>query len=76
MLAVLVLVHLRLNFPDLFPPFVGRYWPLIIMGIAFFGVGLAEWFARRGWRVLAEPLRRTGVFLPLLPLVALPLTLR
>jgi hypothetical protein len=69
-LAVLLLVHLRLNVPDLFPPFVGRFWPLIVMGIAFLGVSLGEWFERRGWRVLAEPLQRTGVFLPLLPLVA------
>jgi hypothetical protein len=70
MLAVLLLVHLRLNVPHLIPRVVGRYWPLGIMGIAFLGVGLAEWFERRGWRVLAGPLRRTGVFLPLLPLLA------
>jgi hypothetical protein len=70
MLAVLLLVHLRLNVLEMFPPFVARYWPLIVMCIAFLGVGLAEWFERRGWRVLAEPVRRTGVFLPLLPLMA------
>jgi hypothetical protein len=70
MLAVLLLVHLRLNVPRLIPPVLARYWPLAIMGIAFLGVGVAEWFERRGWRVLAEPLRRTGVFLPLLPLLA------
>jgi hypothetical protein len=70
MLVVLLLVHLRLNVPDLFPKFVGRYWPLVIMGIAFLGVGLSEWFDRIGTRVLSEPLRRTSVFLPILPLVA------
>jgi hypothetical protein len=70
LLVVLLLVHLRLNVPDLFPSFVGRYWPLVIMCIAFIGVGLGEWFERRGWRVLAEPLRRTSMFLPILPLVA------
>jgi hypothetical protein len=70
LLAVLLLVHLRLNVPDIFPKFVGRHWPLVIMCIAFIGVGLGEWFERRGWRVLAEPLRRTSMFLPLLPLVA------
>jgi hypothetical protein len=70
LLVVLLLTHVRLNLPHLIPPFVGRYWPLVIMGIAFLGVGVAEWFERRGWRVLAEPLRRTGVFLPLLPLLA------
>jgi hypothetical protein len=70
MLAVLLLVHLRLNVPDIFPKWVGGYWPLVVMGIAFLGVGLGEWFDRRGWRVLAEPLRRTSLFLPILPLVA------
>jgi hypothetical protein len=70
LLAVLLLAHLRLNVPDLFPSFVGKYWPLVIMGIAFVGVGVGEWFERRGSRVLGEPLRRTGVFLPLLPLLA------
>src|SRR5262249_1696919 len=53
-----------------FPSFVGQRWPLVIMAIAFAGVGLSEWFDRRGSRVLAEPLRRTGIFLPLLPVVA------
>jgi hypothetical protein len=38
--------------------------------IAFLGVGLSEFFERRGLRVLAGPLQRTGVFLPLLPLLA------
>jgi hypothetical protein len=69
-LVVLLLMHLRLNVPDLFPSFVGQYWPLVVMGVAFLGVGLSELFDRRGWHVLAEPLRRTGIFLPLLPLLA------
>src|SRR5262245_20900497 len=40
------------------------------MTVAFLGVGFSEWFDRRGYRVLAEPLRRTGLFLPLLPVTA------
>jgi hypothetical protein len=40
------------------------------MAVAFAGVGLAEFFKRRGLRVLAEPLERTGLFLPVLPLIA------
>jgi len=70
LLVVLLLTHLRLNWPRIFPVFTGRYWPLAVMAIAFLGVGLAEWFERRGLQVLAAPLRRTGVFLPLLPLLA------
>src|SRR5581483_2376031 len=69
-LLVLTLVHLRLNIPDLLPTYFRERWPLVIMAVAFVGVGLAEWFERRGLRVLAEPLRRTGVFLPLLPIAA------
>jgi hypothetical protein len=46
------------------------YWPFLIMGVAFVGVGLGEFFHRRNLPVLAGPLQRTGVFLPLLPLLA------
>jgi hypothetical protein len=67
---VLLLIHVRLNIPDLFPSVLGRYWTLVVMAVAFLGVGLSEWFERRGVRVLAEPLQRTGLFLPLLPLLA------
>jgi hypothetical protein len=69
-LLVLLLVHLRLNVPALFPGFLGRHWTIVVMVLAFAGVGLSEWFQRRGLRVLAEPLQRTGIFLPLLPLLA------
>src|SRR5208283_439020 len=70
LLLVLLLVHLRLNVPDLFPSFLGRHWTFVVMTVAYVGVGLSEFFHRRGLRVLAEPVERTGVFLPLLPLLA------
>src|SRR5262249_34106081 len=38
--------------------------------IAFVGIGLSEFFKRSGLRILAVPLERTGVFMPLLPLLA------
>jgi hypothetical protein len=69
-LLLLLFIHLRLNVPELFRGWAARYWTLIVMGIAFAGVGLGEWFERRGLRVLAEPLRQTGAFLPLVPLLA------
>jgi hypothetical protein len=69
-LLVLLFVHARLAIPELFGGKLGQYWTLIVMVIAFIGVGLGELFARRGLPVLAEPLQRTGIFLPLLPLVA------
>jgi hypothetical protein len=66
----LLFVHLRLNVPELFDAFAARYWVFIVMGVAFLGVALSEFFERRGLHVLAAPLQRTGVFLPLLPLLA------
>jgi len=74
-LLVLVLVHLRLNIPDMLRGTIaGRpvveYWPLLFMALGFAAVGLAELFQRRGISVLAQPLQRTGLFLPLLPLLA------
>ena len=69
LLAVLFL-HLRLTMPWLFGGFFTQFWPLILLGIAFLGVGLSELFRRQGRWVLAEPLERTGVLLPVLPLAS------
>jgi hypothetical protein len=60
-------LHTRLMMPWLFSGYFQRVWPLVVMALAFVGVGLSELFRRRGQDVLAEPLARTGVFLPLLP---------
>ncbi len=68
-LGVLV-IHLRLTMPELFAGFLGRYWALVVMGVAFGGVGLSEVFRRQGRLVLAEPLERSIPLLPLLPLIA------
>jgi len=66
---VLTLMHVRVTMPWLFGGTFTRYWPLLVMGIAFAGVGLSELFRRQGKVVLAEPLERTGIFLPLLPVI-------
>jgi hypothetical protein len=71
LLLVFLFLHLRLNVPELFTLFGGKYWPFAVMALAFAGVGLSEFFRRSKLNVLAEPLRRTGVFLPLLPLLAI-----
>jgi hypothetical protein len=62
-------IHVRLNLPWLFGGYFVKYWTFLVMGVAFAGVGLAEFFRRRGLPVLAGPLHATGVFLPLLPLL-------
>jgi hypothetical protein len=70
LLLVFLFVHLKLTMPQLLSGWGAKYWTFLVLGIAFLGVGLSEFFARRGVRVLAEPLQRTGLFLPLLPLLA------
>jgi hypothetical protein len=70
-LLVLIFVHLRLTEPGIFRrALMAHYWPFVLMGIAFLGAFLSEIFERRNLRVLAEPLERTGVFLPVLPMLA------
>jgi hypothetical protein len=68
-LLALLLLHVRLTLPWLFHGLFLRYWPLVVMLVAFAGVGLAELFRRKRHAVLAEPLERTGVLLPLLPVL-------
>jgi hypothetical protein len=68
-LLALLFLHIRLTMPWLFSGFFTRYWPLVVMALAFLGVGLGEVFRRRGQRVLGEPLLNTGFFLPLFPVV-------
>lgn len=67
-LLVILLTHLRLNVPEIFPR-VGRYWPLVAMAVAYLGAGLGVLLRRKGLEVLAAPWQNTGVFLPLLPLL-------
>jgi len=66
---VLTFVHLRLTMPWLFGGIFTAYWPIAVMLLAFAGVALSEVFRRQGKLVLAEPLAKTGVLLPLLPVI-------
>jgi hypothetical protein len=68
MLALLFL-HIRLTMPWLFTGFIERYWPLVVMVIAYFGVVTSEALRRRHLLVLAKPLERTGAFVPLIPVL-------
>ena len=68
-LLALAFLHIRLTMPWLFTGFFTRYWPFVVMALAFVGVGLGEVFRRRGLRVLGEPLLNTGFFLPLFPVI-------
>jgi hypothetical protein len=68
-LVALLCLHIGLTMPWLFRGFFEQYWPFVVMALAFLGAGLSELFRRQGRLVLAEPLERTGAFLPLLPVV-------
>ncbi|MBV9958952.1 MAG: hypothetical protein JO360_11055, partial [Acidobacteria bacterium] len=68
-LLALLFMHIRLTMPWLFTGFFEQYWPLVIVFLAFLGVGLSEALRRQGVLVVARPLERTGAFLPLLPVI-------
>ncbi|EMI45740.1 hypothetical protein [Rhodopirellula sp. SWK7] len=46
-----------------------QVWPYVVMVIAFASVGLTQWAIRRGDAVLSETMRRTAMFLPMIPVV-------
>jgi hypothetical protein len=68
-MLALFFLHIRLTMPWLFTGFIERYWPLVVMLIAYFGVTTSEALRHRKLLVLAQPLERTGAFLPLLPVL-------
>jgi len=61
----LELLHLRLTMPWIFGGIFQQWWQLIVLAVAYLGVGLSEWMRRKGHNVLAEPLARTASVLPL-----------
>lgn len=69
-LLALAFLHIRVTMPWLFSGWFTRFWPLVIVAIAFLGVGFAELCRRKRVPVLSEPLENTGALLPLLPTVA------
>ena len=68
-ILALLFLHVRLTLPWLFTGFFERYWPFVVMGIAYLGVITSEALRRQKLTVIAEPLSRTGAFLPLLPVL-------
>ena len=68
-MLVLLFMHIRLTMPWLFRGFFSRYWPLVVLLIAYAGVAVSEMLKRREIKVLAVPIERTGAFLPLIPVI-------
>ncbi len=65
----LLFLHIRLTMPWLFGGLLREYWPLVVMAIAFVGVGFGELCRRRQQVVLAQPIQNTGALLPVLPVL-------
>lgn len=65
----LLFVHIRVTMPWLFSGWFLQFWPLIVMGLAFLGVGLSQWSERRRQTVLANPLENSGAVLPIVPVI-------
>jgi len=65
--AGLLFAHVYLAQNQLFHGRFRDFWPYIIMALAFGSVAFGELCLRRNWRVIADPLLRTGGFLPLVP---------
>jgi hypothetical protein len=74
LMLALLFMHIRLTMPWLFTGFFERYWPLVVIAIAYLGVAASELLRRAGVFVIAHPLERTGAFLPLLPVLGFWLT--
>ncbi len=68
-LLALLFAHIRLTKPEWFHGWFERYWPLVVMGIAFIGAAVGEAFRRGRRAVLGNPLENTGALLPLLPVL-------
>lgn len=69
-LLALAFIHLRVTEPRLFHGYLHAFWPLIVMAIAFAGVGVGEVLRRQNRTILSRPLQTTGIFLPLLPVIS------
>jgi hypothetical protein len=67
-ILAILFVHVRLTMPWLFGSFE-RFWPFIVMAVAYTGVVVSESLRRRQLTLLARPIERTGAFLPLLPVL-------
>ncbi len=68
-LIALLFMHIRLSMPQLFSGFLEKYWAIFVVALSFLGVGLSELLRRRNLINLATPIERTGIFLPLLPVL-------
>jgi hypothetical protein len=68
-LVALLFMHIKLSMPWLFTGFFEKYWPLVVVVLSYVGIALSEVLRRNNLITLAQPIERTGVFIPLLPVL-------
>jgi hypothetical protein len=68
LLVAATALHVRATMPWLFSGFITQYWPILVLGLAFTAVAGEMACKQRGLSVVARPLGRTGIFLPVLVL--------
>lgn len=68
--SLLVFMHIRLCKPEWFHGWIGQYWSVGAMALAFILGGAGEFLCRRGKMAVADPLLKVGAVLPLAPLAA------
>jgi hypothetical protein len=68
LLVAMLALHVRATMPWLFAGFITQHWPILVMGLALAAVAGEIACRHSGLNVVARPLGRTGVFLPVLVL--------
>ncbi|MEM6364472.1 MAG: hypothetical protein AAF745_08600, partial [Planctomycetota bacterium] len=67
--AMLAWGHTALCRPELASLGLKTLWPYLVLVIAFVSVGITQWAIRRGDQAIADAMRRTSLFLPLIPVI-------
>ena len=57
------------HYPELFSGIFVNWWPLVVYAIAMISAGLGEWLQRLNQRIIADPVGRSSLLLPIIPLV-------
>jgi hypothetical protein len=68
-LGVLAFVHLRITEPWLFNHRIERYWPVIVLGLAFCLLTAGTALGRRGRAELGKPMEYSGIGWPVVAIV-------
>jgi hypothetical protein len=56
-------------YPKLFDGWLMHWWPVIVFAVAMLSAGLGKWCLQTGRTILGDPVSRSSLLLPVLPLV-------